>query len=90
MCLVAYAGEFPRPELRRYSRISGACLDAALDLVPHLSILGTTHPTPDGTCIRDYVHVTGTCVCQHGYFVFVPAMLIKLQATFDELEDSFQ
>ena len=25
--------------------------------VPHLSILGTDYPTPDGTCIRDYIHV---------------------------------
>ena len=24
---------------------------------PHLSILGTDYPTPDGTCLRDYVHV---------------------------------
>jgi UDP-glucose 4-epimerase len=25
---------------------------------PHLSIFGTDYPTPDGTCIRDYIHVT--------------------------------
>jgi UDP-glucose 4-epimerase len=25
--------------------------------VPHLTILGTDYPTPDGTCIRDYIHV---------------------------------
>jgi len=24
---------------------------------PHLTILGTDYPTPDGTCIRDYIHV---------------------------------
>jgi UDP-glucose 4-epimerase len=24
---------------------------------PHLEIFGTDYPTPDGTCIRDYVHV---------------------------------
>lgn len=25
---------------------------------PHVEILGTDYPTPDGTCIRDYIHVT--------------------------------
>jgi UDP-glucose 4-epimerase len=24
---------------------------------PHVEIFGTDYPTPDGTCIRDYVHV---------------------------------
>jgi UDP-glucose 4-epimerase len=24
---------------------------------PHLTIFGTDYPTPDGTCIRDYIHV---------------------------------
>jgi len=24
---------------------------------PHLTILGTDYPTPDGTCVRDYIHV---------------------------------
>jgi len=31
---------------------------AALGLSPHLSIFGTDYPTPDGTAIRDYIHVT--------------------------------
>jgi hypothetical protein len=26
---------------------------------PHIEILGDDYPTPDGTCIRDYIHVTG-------------------------------
>jgi UDP-glucose 4-epimerase len=25
---------------------------------PHLDVFGTDYPTPDGTCIRDYIHVT--------------------------------
>ncbi|MBE8158777.1 MAG: UDP-glucose 4-epimerase, partial [Betaproteobacteria bacterium] len=25
---------------------------------PHLNIYGTDYPTPDGTCIRDYIHVS--------------------------------
>ncbi len=31
---------------------------AALDQQKSISILGTDYPTPDGTCIRDYIHVT--------------------------------
>lgn len=51
-------GELPRPELRSQGRISTACYDAALGLVPALTIMGTSFPTVDGTCVRDYVHVT--------------------------------
>eukprot|EP00198_Chlamydomonas_reinhardtii_P005876 XP_001695212.1 NAD-dependent epimerase/dehydratase [Chlamydomonas reinhardtii] len=50
-------GEYPRPELRAQARISGACMDAALGLVPSLTVKGTKHPTKDGTCVRDYIHV---------------------------------
>ncbi len=32
-------------------------LQAALGQRPHVSIFGNDYPTPDGTCIRDYVHV---------------------------------
>jgi UDP-glucose 4-epimerase len=32
-------------------------LDVALGRVPRLTIFGTDYPTPDGTCVRDYVHV---------------------------------
>lgn len=33
-------------------------VQAALGLRPGLQIFGTDYPTPDGTCIRDYLHVT--------------------------------
>ena len=33
-------------------------IKAALGLAPPLTVYGTDYPTPDGTCIRDYVHVT--------------------------------
>jgi UDP-glucose-4-epimerase GalE len=33
-------------------------LMAAGGELPHLDILGTDYPTPDGTAIRDYIHVT--------------------------------
>ena len=32
-------------------------IDAALGRRPALSIFGDDYPTPDGTCIRDYIHV---------------------------------
>lgn len=51
-------GEFPRPELRRHGRISSACFDAALGNIPELKIMGTKFPTPDGTCVRDFIHVS--------------------------------
>jgi UDP-glucose 4-epimerase len=31
---------------------------AALGLRPKLEVFGTDYPTPDGTCIRDYIHVS--------------------------------
>jgi UDP-glucose 4-epimerase len=34
-----------------------AC-EAALGLRPEIAIYGTDYPTPDGTCIRDYIHVS--------------------------------
>ncbi len=32
-------------------------LQAALGQRPHIEIFGDDYPTPDGTCIRDYIHV---------------------------------
>lgn len=33
------------------------CLNAALGKGPELQLFGDDYPTPDGTCIRDYIHV---------------------------------
>jgi len=33
-------------------------LQVAQGVRPHIDIYGTGYPTPDGTCLRDYVHVT--------------------------------
>jgi UDP-glucose 4-epimerase len=33
-------------------------LQVALGQRPHISIYGEDYATPDGTCIRDYIHVT--------------------------------
>jgi len=32
-------------------------VDVATGKRPHLELFGTDYPTPDGTCLRDYVHV---------------------------------
>jgi UDP-glucose 4-epimerase len=37
-------------------------VEAALGLRPKLEIFGTDYPTPDGTCIRDYIHVSDLVV----------------------------
>jgi UDP-glucose 4-epimerase len=37
--------------------ITVAC-ETALGRRPHMEVFGTDYETPDGTCIRDYIHVT--------------------------------
>jgi UDP-glucose 4-epimerase len=36
-------------------------LEAALGVRPGVTVFGTDYPTPDGTCLRDYVHVLDLC-----------------------------
>jgi len=48
------AGEDHRPE----THLIPLAIDAALGLAPPLTVFGDDYPTADGTCIRDYVHVT--------------------------------
>jgi UDP-glucose 4-epimerase len=47
-------GEDHKPE----SHLIPLTLQVALGKRDHISIYGTDYPTPDGTCIRDYVHVS--------------------------------
>lgn len=49
----ARIGEDHRPE----THLIPLALDVALGLRPTLSIFGDDYATPDGTCVRDYVHV---------------------------------
>lgn len=49
----AEVGEFHRPE----THLVPLALDAALGKHDALTIFGSDYNTPDGTCIRDYVHV---------------------------------
>ena len=46
-------GEDHRPE----SHLIPLLLKVALGRRPSISIFGSDYPTPDGTCVRDYVHV---------------------------------
>jgi UDP-glucose 4-epimerase len=46
-------GEDHRPE----THIIPLLLEAATGERPHFTIYGSDYPTPDGTCLRDYVHV---------------------------------
>jgi UDP-glucose 4-epimerase len=47
-------GEDHRPE----SHLIPLALEVALGKRPEIAMYGTDYPTPDGTCIRDYIHVT--------------------------------
>jgi len=47
-------GEAHQPETHLIPRI----LEGALGRAEHVNIFGTDYPTPDGTCIRDYIHVS--------------------------------
>src|SRR5437870_4663470 len=33
-------------------------LQAALGVLPEVTVFGSDYPTPDGTCVRDYIHVS--------------------------------
>ena len=46
-------GELHDPE----THLIPLALRAAAGLGPELQVFGTDYPTPDGTCIRDYIHV---------------------------------
>ena len=47
-------GEDHRPE----THLIPLVLQAAAGKRPYISVFGTDYPTPDGTCVRDYIHVS--------------------------------
>ncbi|AFW00698.1 UDP-glucose 4-epimerase GalE [Gluconobacter oxydans] len=51
--LAGRAGEDHRPE----THLIPLTIDAALGRRPALKLFGTDYPTPDGSCVRDYIHV---------------------------------
>ncbi|WP_315831420.1 UDP-glucose 4-epimerase GalE [Bradyrhizobium prioriisuperbiae] len=56
------AGADPKGRIGQSSRMAThlvkAAVQAALGLRDHLDMFGTDYPTPDGTCVRDYIHVS--------------------------------
>ncbi len=50
-------GEDHRPE----SHLIPLTIQAAMGKRSEISIYGTDYPTPDGTCIRDYIHIEDLC-----------------------------
>lgn len=48
-----HCGEAHRVETHLIPRV----LDAASGDLPFVDVFGTDYPTPDGTCVRDYIHV---------------------------------
>ena len=49
----AEIGEDPRVR----ANLAPVLLDVAIGAVDSLDIFGSDYPTPDGTCIRDYIHI---------------------------------
>ena len=43
---------------RNATHLIKAGVQAALGIRPGLQVFGTDYPTPDGTCLRDYIHVS--------------------------------
>ena len=50
----AQCGEDHSPE----THLIPLVLQAARGEIPHVSVFGDNYATPDGTCVRDYIHVT--------------------------------
>jgi UDP-glucose 4-epimerase len=52
------------PQMRTGQSTAGAthlikvAVETALGARPKMNVFGTDYPTPDGTCVRDYIHVT--------------------------------
>jgi UDP-glucose-4-epimerase GalE len=46
-------GEDHKPE----THLIPLAIQAVLGIKPHLEVFGSDYPTPDGTCIRDFIHV---------------------------------
>jgi UDP-glucose 4-epimerase len=55
------AGGDPKGELKNYKQKENNLIPIVLKSLKgetgHVTIFGTDYPTPDGTCIRDYIHV---------------------------------
>lgn len=52
--------------------IKVAC-EAALGKRGHMEVFGTDYPTPDGTCVRDYIHVSDLCAAHAAALAYLRA-----------------
>lgn len=59
-------GEVHEPE----THLLPLALSATQGSAPPLTVFGNDHPTPDGTCIRDYIHVTDLADAHVKAFVY--------------------
>jgi UDP-glucose 4-epimerase len=50
-------GERHEPE----THLIPLAINAAMGKLPHFTLFGDDYPTPDGTCIRDFIHVSDLC-----------------------------
>jgi UDP-glucose-4-epimerase GalE len=71
-------GEVHEPE----NHLIPLVLDAALGRRKAITIFGEDYPTPDGTCIRDYIHVTDLA---QAHFLALRRMMEKDQSDFFNL-----
>ena len=60
-------GEAHKPE----SHLIPLVLQVALEQREDIQIYGTDYPTPDGTCIRDYIHIADLI---HAHLVSLDAL----------------
>jgi UDP-arabinose 4-epimerase len=63
-------GECHKPETHLIPLAIRACMDESY----YLSVFGNDYPTPDGTCIRDYIHVSDLALA---HVKSIKKMLIK-------------
>jgi UDP-glucose 4-epimerase len=54
-------GEHHEPETHLIPNV----LFAAMGKLPYVSVFGNQYPTPDGTAIRDYIHITDLCMAHN-------------------------
>jgi UDP-glucose 4-epimerase len=50
-----------------------SAVQTALGLRPGLKVFGTDYPTPDGTCLRDYIHVSDLVAAHSAALAYLKA-----------------
>lgn len=53
------------PDHHHKTHLITLCMEAAAGRIGELKVFGTDYPTPDGTCIRDYIHVVDLAAAHH-------------------------